>query len=87
MFYTILTSFLQVINYERDINKAKQGDTEDLAYKKIAGFNEDFTGTADKPDILQYDDLSEGSSGSESDEEDDDDESGLFIADFTFLEL
>ncbi|CAH1638819.1 unnamed protein product [Spodoptera littoralis] len=42
----------EVINYERDINNAKKGDTEDLAYKKIAGFKEDLS-AADKPDILQ----------------------------------
>ncbi|XP_028178033.1 serine/threonine-protein kinase RIO1 [Ostrinia furnacalis] len=62
----------EVINYERDISKAKKGDTEDLAYKKIAGFNEDLTGTVDKPDILQEDNISE--SGSESDSGEDDDE-------------
>ncbi|KAF9811382.1 hypothetical protein SFRURICE_002751 [Spodoptera frugiperda] len=41
----------EVINYERDINKAKKGDADDLAYKKIAGFKEDLS-AADKPDIL-----------------------------------
>lgn len=40
-----------MINYERDINKAKKGDADDLAYKKIAGFKEDLS-AADKPDIL-----------------------------------
>ncbi|KAJ0178425.1 hypothetical protein K1T71_006248 [Dendrolimus kikuchii] len=62
----------EVINYERDINKAKKGDTEDLTYKKIAGFNEDLTGTVDKPDILQDDAVSESGSGSSSDDEDED---------------
>ncbi|XP_072947731.1 serine/threonine-protein kinase RIO1 [Epargyreus clarus] len=63
----------EVINYERDITKAKKGETDDLAYKKIAGFNENLTGTADKPDILQEDNLSGSSSeGSSGDENDDD---------------
>lgn len=69
----------QVINYERDISKGKKGDTEDLAYKKIAGFNENLTGTVDKPDILHNDEISASGSGSESDEEDDDDEGILFL--------
>ncbi|KAL0822716.1 hypothetical protein ABMA28_004733 [Loxostege sticticalis] len=64
----------EVINYERDITKAKKGETDDLAYKKIAGFNEDLT-TVDKPDILQEDDISESGSESVSGEEEDD-ESG-----------
>ncbi|XP_050680957.1 serine/threonine-protein kinase RIO1 [Leptidea sinapis] len=59
----------EVINYERDINKAKKGDTADLTYQKIAGFNEDFTGTAEKPEILQEDDLSKSGSDSSSDED------------------
>ncbi|CAH1638820.1 unnamed protein product [Spodoptera littoralis] len=42
----------EVINYERGINNAKEGDTEDLASKKIAGFKEDLS-AVDKPDILQ----------------------------------
>ncbi|KAH9644148.1 hypothetical protein HF086_010363 [Spodoptera exigua] len=62
----------EVINYERDINKAKTGNAEELAYKKIAGFKEDLS-AADKPeilqeDILQEDDINEDS-GSESDSE------------------
>ncbi|XP_041987310.1 serine/threonine-protein kinase RIO1 [Aricia agestis] len=61
----------EVINYERDINKAKEGDTDDLAYKKIAGFNEDLTGTVDVPDILQEDKISDSDSCSSSDEDDD----------------
>lgn len=65
----------EVINYERDINKAKAGDTDDITYKKIAGFNEDLTGTVDKPDILQYDSLSESNSEDSSDDEDDDQKS------------
>lgn len=60
--------FLQVINYERDINKAKEGETEELVYKKIAGFNEDLTGTVHKPQILQEDEVSESGEGSSGDE-------------------
>ncbi|XP_026486787.2 serine/threonine-protein kinase RIO1 [Vanessa tameamea] len=60
----------EVINYERDITKAKKGETADLIYKKIAGFNEDFTGTVNKPDILEDDDLS--GTGSEYSSDDDD---------------
>ncbi|KAI5645531.1 RIO1 family domain-containing protein [Phthorimaea operculella] len=61
----------EVINYERDISKAKTGDTEDLMYKKIAGFNENLTGTAEKPDILQEDEIlsDSGSEGSDEDDE------------------
>lgn len=59
---------MQVINYERDINKAKEGETEELVYKKIAGFNEDLTGTVHKPQILQEGEVSESGEGS-SDEE------------------
>ncbi|XP_045766216.1 serine/threonine-protein kinase RIO1 [Maniola jurtina] len=61
----------EVINYERDINKAKKGETADLAYKKIAGFNEDLTGTVDRPDILQDDAISDSGSEKSSDEEGD----------------
>lgn len=64
----------EVINYERDISKAKKGDTEDLTYKKIAGFKEDLSGTANRPEILEEDDVS-GSSDS-SEDEDRDEESG-----------
>lgn len=67
---------LQVINYERDIKKAKEGDTADLIYKKIAGFNEDLT-TVDKPDILQEDNISED--GSESSFNSDQDGNGNFL--------
>lgn len=59
----------QVINYERDINKAKEGETEELAYKKIAGFNEDLTGTVHKPQILQEDEVSDSGEGSSDDED------------------
>ncbi|XP_023936391.2 serine/threonine-protein kinase RIO1 [Bicyclus anynana] len=59
----------EVINYERDINKAKKGETGDLAYKKIAGFNDDLTGTVDKPDILQEDEISDSASESSSNDE------------------
>lgn len=69
--FTFLFKF-QVINYERDIKKAKEGESDDLMYKKIAGFNENLTGTVDKPEILQDDDLTE--SGSESGSEDNDEE-------------
>ncbi|CAG4950658.1 unnamed protein product [Colias eurytheme] len=62
----------EVINYERDITKAKKGDTTDLIYKKIAGFNEDLTGTVDKPDILQEDEISESGSDSDSENEEGD---------------
>ncbi|CAD0200687.1 unnamed protein product [Chrysodeixis includens] len=69
----------EVINYERDITKAKKGETDDLAYKKIAGFNEDLT-AAEKPAILQEDDISESGSesGSEGDDDDDDDDKTKF---------
>lgn len=63
----------EVINYERDITKAKKGDTEDLAYKKIAGFNEDLT-AAEKPDILQEDEISDSGSDSGSEGSDDDEQ-------------
>ncbi|KAG6461654.1 hypothetical protein O3G_MSEX012769 [Manduca sexta] len=63
----------EVINYERDIKKAKEGDTDDLAYKKIAGFKEDLSGTVDKPEILQEDEIS---SGSEDGSDDDDEQEG-----------
>ncbi|XP_068618207.1 serine/threonine-protein kinase RIO1 [Battus philenor] len=56
----------EVINFERDINKAKTGDADDLTYKKIAGFNEDLTGTVDKPEILQEDKVNENDEESES---------------------
>ncbi|XP_047993715.1 serine/threonine-protein kinase RIO1 [Leguminivora glycinivorella] len=71
----------EVINYERDINKAKKGDTEDLAYKKIAGFNEDLS-TVNKPEILEECDFSgRGSaSGSESSEDEDGDSHPKFIS-------
>ncbi|KPI91740.1 Serine/threonine-protein kinase RIO1 [Papilio xuthus] len=69
----------EVINFERDISKAKKGETDDLTYKKIAGFNEDLTGTVDKPKILQEDDVNDedgSESGSEDSSDDDDDENG-----------
>lgn len=66
----------EVVNFERDINKAKKGDTDGLTYTKITGFNADLTGTVDTPEILKYENLnSDGSqSGSCSDDEDDGDD-------------
>ncbi|XP_026325074.1 serine/threonine-protein kinase RIO1 isoform X2 [Hyposmocoma kahamanoa] len=58
----------EVINYERDINKAKEGETEELVYKKIAGFNEDITGTVHKPQILLEHEVSDSGEGSSEDE-------------------
>ncbi|CAH2981200.1 unnamed protein product [Chilo suppressalis] len=63
----------EVIDYERDINKAKKGETEDLIYKKIAGFNENLTGTINTPEILQNDEITDSESGSESNEDDEGD--------------
>ncbi|CAB3260341.1 unnamed protein product [Arctia plantaginis] len=65
----------EVINYEQDITKAKKGETEDLTYKKIAGFNEDLTGTAVKPEILKDVEISESGSESSSEEEGDEEKS------------
>lgn len=71
--YVFETIFLfsQVINYERDIKKAKEGETDDLAYKKIAGFNRDLSGTVHKPEILQEDHISDSGDGSSDDEDED----------------
>lgn len=67
--------WFQVINYERDITKAKKGESDDLAYKKIAGFNEDLSGTVDKPDILQEDEVSD----SEENSDDENEEKSMYI--------
>ncbi|XP_052754934.1 serine/threonine-protein kinase RIO1-like isoform X1 [Galleria mellonella] len=64
----------EVINYERDINKAKVGETNDLMYKKIAGFNEDLTVTVDTPEILQDISISESGSDTSSDDNSNDEE-------------
>ncbi|KAG7296364.1 hypothetical protein JYU34_021503 [Plutella xylostella] len=53
----------EVIDFERDIKKAREGDVEDLTYQKITGLKPDLTGTTNKPDILDYDDVSESGSG------------------------
>ncbi|KAL4713585.1 hypothetical protein ACJJTC_005070 [Scirpophaga incertulas] len=70
----------EVLNYERDINNAKQGETENLIYKKIAGFNEDLTGTVDKPDILNNNkNDSQSESESSSDDENDNENETKFV--------
>ncbi|XP_013190851.1 serine/threonine-protein kinase RIO1 [Amyelois transitella] len=58
----------EVINYERDIKKAKDGEADDLMYKKIVGFNEKL-GTVDTPEILQDNSVSDSESDSEEEEE------------------
>ncbi|KAM3966124.1 RIO kinase 1 [Aphomia sociella] len=59
----------EVINYERDINQAKEGETDDLMYKKIAGFNEDLTVSANTPEILQNGSGAENNSDTDSDDD------------------
>lgn len=72
----------QVIDFERDIKKAREGDVEDLTYQKITGLKPDLTGTTNKPDILDYDDVSEsgsGEDGSSSGDMENSDRRKLFI--------
>ncbi|GBP74158.1 hypothetical protein EVAR_53348_1 [Eumeta japonica] len=64
----------EVVDFERDINKAKKGETDDLTYKKITGFNSDLTGTINRPDILSDDDVQSESGSDISSAEDEDGE-------------
>ena len=43
----------EVIDFERDQNKATQSDLENIYYTNITGMNKNLTGTKFKPDILE----------------------------------
>lgn len=67
--------FLQVVDFERDINLIKSGSTNDnLIYHKMVGFKEDLSGTQNKPSLLESE--SEKSEASEIDSNTDDEETG-----------
>lgn len=62
----------EVIDFERDINQVKSGGTQDLVYKTIVGLKSDLSGAAQKPEILETDNLNDASSSNSehtSDEE------------------
>lgn len=63
----------EVIDIERDINKAKSGMIDDLIYKTITGLKGDLSGTVTNPEILGNG--SESGSGSGSESESDEEES------------
>lgn len=50
----------EVQHVERDIEKAKTGDADDLVYKVLAGFSDQLT-VKDSPDVLREEHESEGS--------------------------
>lgn len=43
----------EVIDFERDINQAKQGLVNDLIYKTLVGLKSDLSGTVQQPEILK----------------------------------
>ncbi|KAG5880511.1 hypothetical protein JTB14_003970 [Gonioctena quinquepunctata] len=64
----------EVIDFERDINQAKAGNSENLVYNRLVGLKSDLSGTIQRPEIL---DSSEKESGDEnSDEEETSSEEG-----------
>merc|ERR1719476_818326 len=44
-----------VIDFEKDARKAKQGDVEDVYYPSVTGLNKELTGVKKQPDILASD--------------------------------
>lgn len=56
-----------MIDFERDINKAKSGDVNDLVYKTLVGLKADLSGTVSKPEILE--DTDDESAEDEEEEE------------------
>lgn len=67
----------EVVDFERDIQQVKSGETQDLVYKTIVGLKADLSGAAQKPDILEgkhENDTTESSSSSSSDDEKSSDE-------------
>lgn len=67
----------EVIDFERDINQAKSGQTQDLVYKTLVGLKGDLSGTVQKPEILD----NENSNSSESEESGSEDEEGSKFVD------
>ncbi|CAH0560722.1 unnamed protein product [Brassicogethes aeneus] len=58
----------EVIDFERDINKAKSGQSDDLVYKTLVGLKADLSGTVQQPEILQNDDEKSDEDTDSSDE-------------------
>ncbi|XP_044735344.1 serine/threonine-protein kinase RIO1 [Chrysoperla carnea] len=65
---------MEVVDFERDIAKAKTGEGDDLIYKKLTGLKSDLSGAAVNPDILSSDENS-----SESDSDSENPESSKFV--------
>ncbi|XP_018335842.1 serine/threonine-protein kinase RIO1 [Agrilus planipennis] len=69
---------IEVVDYERDINKAKAGESVELVYKTLIGLKADLSGTVEKPQILdemkneeEIEESNEESNGSESSDSED----------------
>merc|ERR1719318_2245664 len=71
-----------VIDFEKDARKAKQGDVEDVYYPGVTGLNKELTGVKNQPDILASDtvhtlhEMDENNSR-HSDSEDENEQDGL----------
>ncbi|XP_017770486.1 PREDICTED: serine/threonine-protein kinase RIO1 isoform X2 [Nicrophorus vespilloides] len=68
----------EVLDVERDINKAKAGEN-DLIYKTLIGLKSDLSGTSNKPEVLEDEDEQEGDEEEVDEDEEDDEESSKFV--------
>merc|ERR1719494_1763739 len=68
-----------VIDFEKDARKAKQGDVEDVYYPSVTGLNKELTGVKKQPDILASDLVHETdeSSARHSDTEDENEQDDI----------
>lgn len=69
----------EVIDFERDINQAKSGQTDSLVYKTLVGLKSDLSGTVQQPEILENLSISKSVSDDDTssvDEEEEDDDDG-----------
>ncbi|XP_065223898.1 serine/threonine-protein kinase RIO1 [Planococcus citri] len=71
----------EVVDFERDINLVKSGNTDNLIYQKIVGLKEDLSGPLNIPTLLnnQSDESSDSSSDDESDSKENEPEGSKFI--------
>ncbi|KAK9888866.1 hypothetical protein WA026_001086 [Henosepilachna vigintioctopunctata] len=58
-----------VIDFERDINKVKSGQGDDLVYKTLVGLKSDLSGPAQHPEILQKNSDEDSNCDDDTDEE------------------
>lgn len=63
----------EVIDFERDITKAKSGNSEELVYQTLTGLKSDLSGTVQVPEILEREDSETDTADEECEEEEEED--------------